>query len=194
MRVRRVAVYCASSSQADRAYCDAATELGNLLADHDVTIVYGGGAVGPMGCLARGGLSRGGKVIGIIPQFMVDLEWAHPGLTELNVVKSMHERKARMIDGADAVIALPGGSGTLEELLEAITLKRLGIYLRPIIVVNILGFFDPLLDLLHRCIVDRFMDSRHESMWSVVDQPREVLSTIENSPAWSFDARSFAAL
>ncbi|HEY7871286.1 MAG TPA: TIGR00730 family Rossman fold protein, partial [Rudaea sp.] len=115
----RVCVYCASSQMCDADYHAAATRLGELLAADHHTIVYGGGAVGLMGSLANGALSRGGKVIGIIPRFMTEVEWQHPGIENLEVVEDMRERKHRLLTGSDAVVALPGGCGTLEELFEA---------------------------------------------------------------------------
>jgi uncharacterized protein (TIGR00730 family) len=165
-----------------------------LLADNEIEIVYGGGAVGPMGSLADGALGKGGLVIGVIPEFMFDLEWGHEGLTELLIVPTMHERKELMLEGTDAAIALPGGSGTLEELIETITRKRLGFFLKPIVVVNIDGFFDPLIKQIELCIDQRFMASRHRSMISVVSRPTEVIQAIAEAPPWSQNARRFAAL
>src|SRR5208283_4762849 len=156
--IRKVCVYCASSEKSDAIYLDAARRVGEILAENSIVTVYGGGAIGSMGRLAEGVLAKGGKIIGVIPRFMQELEWDHKGLTELQVVENMRERKHIMLTDSDAAIALPGGSGTLEELMEAISLKRLGIYLNPIVLVNVRGFFDPLLALLRRCIEERFMD------------------------------------
>jgi len=147
-----------------------------------------------MGALADGALSKGGQVVGILPRFMADLEWGHPGLTELELVADMRIRKHMMLARSQAAIALPGGSGTLEELLEAITLKRLGLYLNPILLVNTRGFFDPLIELLARAIAEHFMDERHARMWEVVAQPEDVPETLSRAAAWSADARAFAAL
>ena len=194
MSVQKVCVYCASSRQCDSAYHDAAYELGREMARNDVTIVYGGGLVGSMGALANAALAHGGKVIGILPQFMHELEWGHTSLTELRVVNDIHERKRMMISEVDAVIALPGGCGTLEELFEAITWKRLGLYSGPIVMVNTLGFFKPCIELLERCIEQRFMDPRHAEMWSVVDSPAQVLDAIRSAPPWRPENRSFAGL
>ena len=143
MSISRVCIFCASSTQVHPEYFEAANRLGKELAKEDVTIIYGGGAAGLMGEVATSALAQGGKVIGILPGFMSDLEWGHTGLTELRLVDNMRERKQMMIENVDAVIALPGGCGTLEELLEVITLKRLGIFLKPIILVNVRSFFDP---------------------------------------------------
>ena len=141
----RICVFCASSQHIDDSFLGASRKVGQLCAEHDIQLVYGGGARGAMGFLADGCLNAGGRVIGVIPRFMVDLEWAHQGLHQLVITETMHERKARMIENVDAVVALPGGSGTLEELIETLTLKRLGFFLQPIILVNINGFYDPLI-------------------------------------------------
>jgi uncharacterized protein (TIGR00730 family) len=191
---RAVCVYCASSRTADPEYRDAAFRLGAVLAGEGLEIVYGGGARGSMGALADGALSKGGRVIGVLPKFMADLEWGHPGLTELELVEDMRVRKHMMLTRSQAAIALPGGCGTLEELLEAITLKRLGLYLNPILLVNTRGFFDPLLELLARAIEERFMDERHARMWEVVAQPEEVPEALNRAAMWDAEARSFAAL
>lgn len=164
-----------------------------ILAEHSFAISYGGGAVGLMGALADGALSRGGRVVGIIPRFMYDLEWGHRSLSELVLVEDMHTRKRQMLAGSDAVVALPGGSGTLEELLEAISLKRLGLYLGPIVLVNTRRFFDPLLQLLAAAIEERFMDARHGAMWQVVSEPEQVPSAFAAAQPWSPEARNFAA-
>ena len=191
---RTVCVYCASSRQCHPQYHSAARRLGEALAQARFTIVYGGGGAGSMGALADGALGRGGQVIGILPRFMQVLEWGHQGLTELELVEDMRERKHRMLQRSRGVVALPGGSGTLEELLEAITLKRLGLYLHPIVLVNTRQFFDPLVQLLSSAIAERFMDARHEAMWQVVAEPEEVVSALATAPAWSPEAQKFAAL
>jgi len=189
-----VCVYCASSRKADPAYLTAADSLGRLLARHGITVVYGGGSVGAMGALADGALGEGGHVIGVLPRFMYDLEWGHKSLTELRLVNDLHERKRLMIEEVDAIVALPGGSGTLEELLEAITWKRLGLYVNPIVLVNIRGFFDALVALFDRAITEHFMDTRHRLMWTVVEQIEEVLTTIHEAPEWSPETRKFATV
>lgn len=179
---------------AAKVYLDSARRLGEVLAKNSTTVVYGGGAIGLMGRLADGAIANGGTVIGVIPRFMRELEWDHKGLTELQVVEDMRQRKHIMLTDSDAAIALPGGCGTLEELLEAITLKRLGIYLKPIILVNVQGFFDPLLALFQRCIDERFMDERHAAMWQVVDRSEDVLAAIASQPAWTAKSREFATM
>lgn len=185
-------VYCASSEESDPEYRRCAFRLGEILAEAGVGIVYGGGGLGSMGALAEGALGRGGHVLGIVPRFMWELEWSHTGLSELRLVEDMRERKHAMLTSADAVVALPGGCGTLEELLEAMTLKRLGLYLGPIVIVNVRGFFDPLVALLERAVAERFMDPRHARMWTVVDRADDVLPAIAAAPTWSTAARDFA--
>ena len=188
----RVCVYCASSPTADPRYREVAAELGGALAAAGATLVYGGGSLGSMGAVANGALAGGGEVIGILPRFMADLEWGHPGLTRLELVEDMRERKHRLLTGSDAVVALPGGSGTLEELFEAITLKRLGLYFGPIILLNTRGFYDDVVRLLDRAIDERFMNPEHRQMWTLVDDVEQVLPTIAATPPWREDARTLA--
>jgi uncharacterized protein (TIGR00730 family) len=192
--IRKVCVYCASSEKSDAVYLNAARRVGEILAENSIVTVYGGGAIGSMGRLAEGVLAKGGKIIGVIPRFMQELEWDHKGLSELQVVENMRERKHIMLTDSDAAIALPGGSGTLEELMEAISLKRLGIYLKPIVLVNVKGFFDPLLTMLQRCIDERFMDERHAAMWQVAAEPDDILGAIHSAAPWTHDARRFATM
>ncbi|HEX3895894.1 MAG TPA: TIGR00730 family Rossman fold protein [Rudaea sp.] len=190
----RVCVYCASSEQCDRIYHDAARRLGELLASNGCTTVYGGGAVGLMGSLANGAIAKGGKVIGVIPRFMTEVEWQHPGLASLEVVEDMRERKHRLLTDSDAVVAMPGGCGTLEELFEAITLKRLGLYFNPIVLLNTRDFFSPLNDFMQTVIAERFMNAEHAAMWSLVEKPEDVLPTIRATPKWREDARDYAVV
>jgi uncharacterized protein (TIGR00730 family) len=190
----RICVYCASSEKCDEVYHAAARRLGGLLAAARCTIVYGGGAVGLMGSLADGALAEGGRVVGIIPRFMTEVEWQHPGLASLEVVEDMRERKHRLLTGSDAVVALPGGCGTLEELFEAITLKRLGLYFNPIVLLNTRGFYTPLQTFLRQVIEQRFMNPEHAAMWSLVDAPEQVLPAIRTTPRWREDARDYAVV
>lgn len=190
--LRTVCVYCASSERTPPVYHDAATRLGRHLATEGFGIVYGGGATGSMGRVAGAALAAGGKVTGVLPRFMDDLEWGHRSLTELHLVDDMHQRKRLMLELSDAVVALPGGCGTFEELLEAITWKRLGLFLGPIAIVNVNGFYDPLAELLARSIAERFMDEKHAAMWTVVEQPEDVAGALRSAPAWAAGARAFA--
>ena len=188
----RICVYAASSPQAAPVYMDAARALGEALAQARCSIVYGGGSQGLMGALADGALAQGGEVIGILPRFMADLEWGHPGLTHLDLVEDMRERKHKLLTGSDAVVALPGGCGTLEELFEAITLKRLGLYFNPILLLNTAGFYAPLQAFLQQVIEQKFLNPEHAQMWALVDEPGGVLPAIAATPKWREDARNYA--
>lgn len=190
----RVCVYCASSEHCDAVYHEAARALGRGLATAGCTVVYGGGAVGLMGSLANGALEAGGQVIGIIPRFMTEVEWQHPGVANLEVVEDMRERKHRLLTGSDAVVALPGGCGTLEELFEAMTLKRLALYFNPIVLLNTNGFYTPLGGFLEQMIEQRFMNPEHRALWTMVDRVEEVLPAIRDTPRWSEDARDYAVV
>jgi uncharacterized protein (TIGR00730 family) len=193
-KIDKICVYCASSRKTDRVYLEAAYQLGQTLAHRGITTVYGGGAVGSMGALADGALAAGGQVIGILPEFMQELEWGHNGLTELRIVSDLRERKQMMIGEADAIVALPGGSGTLEELFETITLKRLGFFVHPIVLVNLRSYYDHLISLFDRAVAGHFMDARHLRMWTVVNGVEDVLRAIDEAPVWSVEARKFAAV
>ena len=192
--MERVTVYCASSPKTHPEYLGAAARLGEILGDAGLTTVYGGGAIGSMGAVADGALSRGGRVEGVMPRFMYDLEWGHTGLTDLHLVNDLHERKRLMIDRTDAVVALPGGCGTFEELFEAITWKRLGLFAKPIIIVNIRNYYDPCLAMLEQAVSEHFMNEKHLEMWSVADSAEDVISKIKNAPAWSHEHRRFATV
>ena len=139
-------------------------------------------------------LSNGGEVTGVIPHFMVEQNWQHTGLTELIEVTSMHERKQKMADLSDAVIALPGGCGTLEELLEVITWKQLGLYLNPVVILNVNGFYDPLLNMLGRAIDENFMRRQHGDIWKVANTPEEAVELLYTTPVWDISIRKFAAI
>jgi len=188
----RICVYAASSPQAAPEFHAAARATGEILASNGCSIVYGGGSQGLMGSLADGALARGGEVIGILPKFMADLEWGHPGLTHLDLVEDMRERKHKLLTGSDAVVALPGGCGTLEELFEAITLKRLGLYFNPIVLLDTNGFYAPLQAFLEQVIAEKFLNPGHAAMWSLVSEPADVLPRIRQTPAWREDARDYA--
>ncbi|MGL6196959.1 MAG: TIGR00730 family Rossman fold protein [Thermoguttaceae bacterium] len=190
----QICVYCASSSKVAPLYFDATERLALEFVKSDVKVVYGGGAVGLMGKLADTVLANGGSVKGVIPKFMHEIEWTHSTLTELEIVETMSERKMRFLDDVDALVALPGGTGTMEELLEAITLKRLGKFTKPILILNTGGFYDPLIEMFKRCVDENFMNAKHLEIWKVVNEPEEVLPAIAVSPKWSKDAIKFAAV
>ena len=192
--MQNICVYCASSTQIDKVFFDAADRLGKILANEKINIVCGGGSLGLMAKLADSALAAGGKVTGIIPSFMCDENWHHKNLSELIVTKDMHERKDKMAMMSDAAIALPGGCGTMEELLEVITWKQLGLYTKPIVIVNTNGYYDALISMLHRAVDDNFMRNLHRGLWSVVNEPEDVIEAIKNTPVWDVNQRKFAAI
>jgi uncharacterized protein (TIGR00730 family) len=192
--ITRVTVYASSSNALADEYYDAASRLGQLLGRAGLEIVYGGGGVGLMRAMADNALAAGAHVHGVIPQFLNTVEHGHKNLSRLEVVEDMRERKHRMIADSHAVISLPGGSGTFEELFEVLTLKRLGLFLGPVILVNTRGYYDRFVDFLQHSVRERFMSERHLEMWSLVDQPEQVLEALHHAPPWSTDARSFAAV
>ena len=184
--MRRLCVYAGSSPGRDPAYAQAATELATLLAGRGTGIVYGGGKVGLMGILADSALAAGGEVIGVIPQALMDRERSgdersargrigHDGLTELRVVGSMHERKALMADLADGFVALPGGAGTLEELIEIYTWSQLGLHRKPMGVLNVGGYYDGLAALLDHAVEEGFLREQHRAALHVAAEPGELL-------------------
>ena len=187
-------MYSASSTKIDAAYFDAARELGLLLAQNHIRLVNGAGKMGLMAAVADAALSNGGEVTGVIPHFMIEQGWHHTGLTELIEVDSMHQRKKKMADLSDAVIALPGGCGTLEELLEVITWKQLGLYLNPIVILNTKGYFNPLLEMLAQAVKENFMRVQHGAIWQVAETPQEAIRLIQSIPLWDASIRKFAAI
>ncbi|HIZ32844.1 MAG TPA: TIGR00730 family Rossman fold protein [Candidatus Bacteroides merdigallinarum] len=192
--MKTVCVYCASSTKIDPAYMDAARSLGTLLGSRGIRVVNGAGNMGLMGAVSDAALAAGGRVTGVIPRFMVEQGWHHTGLSELIITEDMHERKRTMLRLADAVIALPGGCGTLEELLEAITWKQLGLYLNPIVILNIRGYYDPLLEMFDRAIGEHFMGVRHAGLWQVARSSQEAVDLAGSLPRWDASIRKFAAL
>lgn len=190
----RVCVFCASSAKVDELYFDQTKVVAEELVKAGTTIVYGGGSVGLMGCLADTALSLNGKVIGILPRFMEKVEWGHKGITQMVLVKDMRERKKLLIKDIDAVIALPGGCGTLEELMEVYTLKRLGKFTKPIIVLNTNGFYTHLELLIEKMIEEKFMRPEHRQIWQLVEKPEDILPAIHSAPNWDESAIRFAAV
>lgn len=193
-KITSVCVYSASSTKIDPIYFDAARELGTLLGQHHIRLINGAGGIGLMSATADAALANGGEVTGVIPHFMVEQGWQHKGLTELIEVHSMHERKKKMADLSDAVIALPGGCGTLEELLEIITWKQLGLYLNPIVILNIKGYFNPLLAMLQNAMEQNFMRPQHGAIWHEAHTPQEAIELIYKTPVWDSSIRKFAAI
>ena len=193
-QIHSVCVYSASSTKIASVYFEAAEKLGSLLAKQHIRLINGAGSIGLMRSVADAVLENGGEVTGVIPHFMVEQNWHHTGLTELIEVTSMHERKQKMANLSDGIIALPGGCGTLEELLEIITWKQLGLYLNPIIILNVNGFFDPLLEMLERAIEENFMRRQHGDRWKVARTPEEAVELLQTTPVWDASIRKFAAI
>lgn len=192
--IKTVCVYCASSTKIPSVYFEAATELGRLLGERKLRVVNGAGNIGLMAAVSDATLSAGGTVTGVIPRFMVEQGWFHSGLTELIEVETMHERKRRMADLSDAVIALPGGCGTLEELLEIITWKQLGLYLHPIVILNTNHYYDYLLALFNKARDEYFIRPLHMRLWAVADTPEEAVRLIYSEPQWDPSLRKIAAI
>ena len=191
-KIASVCVYSASSTKIDPVYFDTAYELGTLLGQQHIRLINGAGNMGLMSAVSDAAL--GGEATGVIPRFMVEQGWHHTGLTRLVEVESMHERKKMMADLSDAVIALPGGCGTLEELLEIITWKQLGLYLNPVVILNVKGYFDPLLAMLQRAVEENFMRTQHGSIWHVAKTVREAVELVHTVPLWDVSIRKFAAI
>ena len=189
-----ITVYSASSGQVPDKYVRAAQELGEVIAKGGHTLLNGAGRTGLMGATTDACLAAGGRAVGIIPQFMIEQGWQHDGMTELVVTQTMHERKEQMASRADACIALPGGVGTMEELLEVITWKQLGLYLKPIILLNVDGYFDALLQQLERAVEERFMRPQHKDIWRVARDADEAIRLAETTPLWDVSIRKYAAL
>jgi uncharacterized protein (TIGR00730 family) len=137
-----------------------------------------------MGQLADSVLEAGGKIKGIMPQFMNEVEWGHKQVSDFEYTNTMHERKAKFLEGTDALIALPGGTGTYEELFEAITLKKLGQFTKPIIILNTRNYFEPFVNLMNQAIEENFMSAHHQSLWTIVSEPEEVVPAILSTPNW----------
>lgn len=178
--VARICVFLGSNLGVRPAYREAATGLGELFADRKVGLVYGGASVGLMGAVADGCLARGGEVIGVIPTALRDRELAHEGLTQLHVVKSMHERKAKMAELADAFIAMPGAAGTMEELFEVWTWAQLGMHSKPCALLNVENYYDPLIEMVDRMASEGFARTEHRDMLLVDDDPAALLDKIDS--------------
>ena len=175
--IKSVCVFCGSSRGARPEYTDAAQQTGREIARRGLTLVYGGGNIGLMGEVADAALAAGGRVIGVIPESLADWEVAHRGLTELHIVGSMHERKRLMADSADAFMALPGGLGTFEELCEILTWSQLGIHDKPCGLLNVAGYFDPLLALLDGAVREQFLLQEHRERLLTDTEPVHLLNT-----------------
>lgn len=178
--MKRITVFCGSSFGTDEIYKQQAIQLGETLAESNIELVYGGANVGLMGALADGALNKGGKVIGVLPDFLRSKEIAHKGLTELILVDSMHERKTKMNDLCDGVIALPGGFGTLEELFEMVTWAQLGLHKKPIAILNINSFYDSLIEMIQIMVNKGFLKEANQQMLLVSDTIEDLLYKMKN--------------
>ena len=180
----QVCVYCASSAQIHPDYFQATEELAKSFVQNKCSVIFGGGSSGLMGKLADAVIENGGYIKGIMPQFMNEVEWGHRGVSDFIYTQTMHERKAKFLEGTDALVALPGGSGTFEELFEAITLKKLGQFSKPIIILNTRGYFEPFRALMNRAVEEHFMSEDQQHIWTIVDHPDEVVPAILATPLW----------
>lgn len=185
--IKNVCVYCGSSSKVDDKFKDAAKALGVCIADQNWNVVYGGGRVGLMGIVADSALESGSEVYGIIPEHIQSREVEHTGLTELHVVDSMHTRKQMMVDRSDAFVVLAGGLGTLDEFFELVTWKQLGLHDKPVVLVNIEGYWSGLVNTMENIAQEGFMRSEDMGLFSIVDTVSEVANAIKTAPQARFD-------
>lgn len=192
--IRNLTVYAASSTQVKDVYFTAAARMGQIIAENNIRLVYGAGKVGLMGAIADAVLAGGGEVTGVIPEFMVSQGWYNDRLTETIVTRTMHERKTIICEKADAMLALPGGIGTFEELLECLSWKQLGLHTKPVVILNTDGYYDDLLRCLDRMVEERFMRDLHKDMYRVVATPEEVIPAILTSAPWDTSYRKQAQL
>ena len=176
--MKRICVFCGSSSGKNSGYRAAATNLGKLLAERELTLVYGGGNVGLMGIIANSVLAHGGKATGVIPQFLVEKELVHDRLSEVHIVDSMHERKALMAELADGFIALPGGFGTLEETVEVLTWAQLGLHRKPIGLLNVEKYFSALYEFFEHMVKEKFLHTEYKDMILVKDNAADMLDSM----------------
>ena len=191
---KKIAVYCASSTQISECYFRDARRLGQLMAERGVTLVNGAGNMGLMAESSNGCLEAGGKAIGVIPTFMIKEGWCHDGMTEIIETADMHERQAKMAEITDAGIFLPGGIGTFAEMTELIVWKQLGLYLKPIILLNTNGYFDSMLNTLNHAIRENFMRPVHADIWRVAPTPEEALKMALETPLGDTSIRRFAKI
>jgi uncharacterized protein (TIGR00730 family) len=168
--------------------------LAHLLVDNDIKVVFGGGSSGLMGQLADSVLAAGGQIKGIMPQFMNEVEWGHKGVSDFVYTQTMHERKAKFLEGTDALIALPGGPGTFEELFEAITLKKLAQFTKPIVLLNTRGYFDVFNLLMQKAVEERFIPDELKHLYTIVNRPEEVVPAIRAAHIWNKGLRDAGSL
>lgn len=192
--IKSIAVYCASSNKVRASFMAAAETLGTIFASHGIRLVYGDGGIGLMAAVAKGILDAGGEAVGVIPRFMVEQGWNNPRSTKTIVTETMHERKATICNISDAMVALPGGIGTFEELLECLTWKQLGLHSNPVVILNTDGYYDRLLACIDLMVEEQMMRPIHKDMYVVVSTPEEVLPAILGGPQWDPATRRLAAI
>jgi uncharacterized protein (TIGR00730 family) len=189
-KIKSLCVYCGSSINVDEDFKTLAHDMGKILADNKIRLVYGGGKAGLMGIIADSVMTHGGEVTGIIPSHISDREIQHKGLTQLHIVDSMHVRKQMMVDHSDAFLVLPGGVGTLDETCEIMTWRQLGIHDKPIVIADIKGYWTPFITMIDHIIEQGFMRPDDKNVMSVVTTLEEILPAIENAPNETFDPSS----
>jgi len=192
--IKSVAIYCASSTKIKPVYYEVARQLGRGLALRGVTQVNGAGNMGLMQAASDAALETGGRVVGVIPSFMIEQNWHHTGLSQIIETTDMESRKQTINDMTDAAIVLPGGCGTLDELFEIVTLKQLGVYLKPIVILNVDGYYDYLLRHLERSMEENFMRSEHRDIWKVATTAEEAIDLVFNTPLIDESVRRFAKI
>jgi uncharacterized protein (TIGR00730 family) len=190
----RVCIFASSSSRINSDYADAASELGLLLSRAGTEVVFGGGGIGLMGKLADTIIENKGTITGVIPSFMKDQGWDHSDVNEMIITSDMGERKRQMFAMADAIVALPGGVGTLEELTEAITLKQLGLFRGPVIILNTLNFYKSLIDFFEHMVSENFLRYEHKAIWEIADTPEEVMTILAKNDSWLWDPIKIAKI
>lgn len=193
-KIKSVAIYCSSSNKVRESYMQAASRLGELMAEAGIRLIYGDGGIGLMAAAANAAMDAGGEVLGVIPQFMVDAGWNNPRSTRTIVTQTMHERKATIVEETDAMVAMPGGIGTFEELLECLTWKQLGLHSCPVVILNTDGYYDRLLACLDYMVEEQMMRPIHKEMYVVVREPEEVLPALLGAAAWDKNTRRLAAI
>ena len=189
-----VCVFAASSSKVDNDYGKDTARLGSLLAGAGFNVVFGGGGIGLMNSLADAVISNNGRITGVIPAFMKEEGWSHDGISETIVTSDMSERKQKMFSLSDAIVALPGGMGTLEELTEAITLKQLSLFEGPIIIMNTRGYYNSFLDFIDNMVENNFLRQEHKGLWEIVNTPEEVIEILNRKDRGSVQWRRIAKI
>lgn len=192
--MQQITIYCASSPAIPQKYFEAAAAATRIAVEAGYGVLYGGGATGLMGCVADTVLECGGYIKGIIPRFMIEVEWEHKGVKDMVHVNTMHARKELLIKDTSAVLALPGGNGTLEELYEVLSLKKLGQFPHPIVLLNTDGYYDPLVAMAERMAEENFMRREHLDLWRVIEKPEDLLQALADQQPWGPESIGFAAV